>query len=239
MTQLTKDEVLQAWTADYESALDNSEDMIAQELRLSTSLLQVLAEGKPVSATLVAEQTGLSLPQIEAIFKHFAQQGGEFDADGNLVGAALTLNPTPHHFDVDGQELYAWCSLDTIFLPGLIDRTAEVTSTDPITGEMIRLTVTPEGVATYSPDTTVLSITVPGISCSTNGSCGPETGPESEACSQMHFFASRESAETWLKEHPGVAILTVDEAWQLAKANWLDRRHQLQVTKNVAVQCAC
>jgi hypothetical protein len=55
----------------------------------------------------------------------------------------------------------------------------------------------------------------------------------------MHYFASRESAETWLKDHPGVAIFTVDEAWQLAKANWLDRRRQLQVTKNEAVQCAC
>jgi hypothetical protein len=56
----------------------------------------------------------------------------------------------------------------------------------------------------------------------------------------MHFFASRESAETWLKNRPGIAILTVDEAWRLAKANWLDRRNQPQ-TKELAeaAQCAC
>lgn len=50
------------------------------------------------------------------------------------------------------------------------------------------------------------------------------TGPHSEACSQMHFFASHETAEIWLQDRPGIAIFTVEEAWQLAKENWLDRR---------------
>jgi alkylmercury lyase len=239
MARPTFEDVIQAWTADYNSAREDMDDTLMQELKLSTNLLQLLAEGKSVSAVQVAEQTGLSLDQIQAVFDHFAAQGGEFDENGSLIGAALTLNPTPHHLTIDGRQLYAWCSLDTLFLPGLIGKTAEVESTDPVTGETIRLTITPEGVAGQSPSTTVLSITVPGLSCRTDGSCGPETGPKSEACSQMYFFASRESAETWLQDRPGIAILTVDEAWRLAKANWLDRRSQLQVKEKQAVQCVC
>lgn len=239
MARPTFEDVIRAWSSDYDSAVENMDDMFTRELKLSTSLLRLLAEGRPVPAVQVAEQTGLSLGQVQAIFDHFATQGGEFDEDRNLIGAALTLNPTSHRFIVDGHQLYAWCSLDTLFLPGLIGRPAKVSSTDPSTGETIQLTITPEGVADYTPSSTVLSITIPGLSCRTDGSCGPETGPESEACSQMHFFSSRESAETWLQDRPGIAILTVDEAWLLAKANWLDRSQKLKAKKQEARPCAC
>ena len=62
-----------------------------------------------------------------------------------------------------------------------------------------------------------LDIVLPGISCSMD-----KAGPESEACSQMNFFTSRETAETWLKEHEGGTILTVEEAFQLARTIWIE-----------------
>ena len=239
MRQLSTEEVIQAWTSDYTAKLERADSVLSQELKLSTKLLRLLAAGKPVSAEQAAKEADLPLEQVQATFSHFADRGGEFDEDGNLVGAALTLNPTPHQLIINGRRLYAWCSLDTLFLPGLIGKTAEVQSNDPITAEVIRLTVTPEWVAEYHPSSTVLSVTVPGISCRTDGSCGPETGPQSEACSQMRFFASRESAEVWLKDRPGIAVLTVDEAWQLAKANWIDRRRQMEASNQEIASCAC
>ena len=45
---------------------------------------------------------------------------------------------------------------------------------------------------------------------------GP-VGPESQRCSQMLFFASRNTAETWIKDHPGVAILPVEVVYQMAR----------------------
>jgi alkylmercury lyase len=238
MTQLSIEEVIQAWKADYTEAFQRADSAFSRELKLSTQLLRLLAEGKPVSAEQAAKEVGLPLGQVEAVFSHFAARGGEFDEDGNLVGAALTLNPTPHQLTIDGRRLYAWCSLDTLFLPGLIGKTAEVQSSDPVNGEAIHLTVTPEGVTEFRPSSAVLSITVPGISCRSDGSCGPETGPQSEACSQMHFFASRESAEAWLKDRPGIAVLSVDEAWRLAKTNWLDRRQLLKAKKQETMEKA-
>ena len=83
-------------------------------------------------------------------------------------------------------------------------------------------------MTSYQPSSTVLSITIPGVSCSIScqSDCAddaPQTGPQSDACSQMFFFHNAHAAEQWVVDHLGVAILTVDEAWQLAKANWLDR----------------
>lgn len=229
MARPTFEDVIAAWTADYDAVEQENEEMLELEFKLTTHLLHLLSKGKRVSAGQLAERTGLSREQVQALFDNYAAQGGEFDEDGNLVGAALTLNPTIHEVTIDGHLLYAWCSLDTFFIPGLMGKTAEVASTDPVTGDTIQLTVTPDGIPHYDPATTHLSIAVPGLSCRIDGSSGPHTGPESEACNQMYFFSSRQSAEMWVQESPGIAIFTVDEAWQLAKANWLDRRDRLQM----------
>jgi hypothetical protein len=132
-------------------------------------------------------------------------------------------------FAVNGRTLYASCALDTIFLPGLLGETAEVESTCPVTGEAIRLTITPDGVTQYSPAGTVLSIAVPGVSCNREEADG-EADRARESCQQMYFFSTRTAAEQWIKDYPGVVILTVEDAWQLAKAHWIDRRRQQQVS---------
>jgi hypothetical protein len=62
-----------------------------------------------------------------------------------------------------------------------------------------------------------MSITIPGISCSLD-----ITGPQSDTCSQMHFFSSRRAAETWLKDHPDVEILTIEETWQFVRQVYIE-----------------
>ena len=139
--------------------------------------------------------------------------GAELDESGRLVGNVLTLNPTPHHMNVDGKQLYAWCALDTLFLPAFLGRTAEVSSTCPATGEAIELTVTPEGIEHFHPEGTVISIVDP----TQLESCRP--GPDGDLCGSMNFFVSRDAGEQWRKQHPHTAIFTLDEAYPMAKAN--------------------
>ena len=69
----------------------------------------------------------------------------QFDETGNVVGAALTTLPTPHRVsfggsfgDSFGGDLFAWCALDTLFIPGLLDQTADVESTCPVSNSPIR-----------------------------------------------------------------------------------------------------
>jgi hypothetical protein len=89
-----------------------------------------------------------------------------------------------------GRVCYTWCSLDAIFLPRLLGKKAEVESTCSETGREFHLTVTPDGIADYSPASTVLSNTVPGLACRCEDDADdkPENGPSSDSCSQMFFF---------------------------------------------------
>lgn len=182
--------------------------------------MQLLAHGQPVSAAQLAGVSQISMAEMADTLNQLNQCGCEFDAQGNLVGAVLTLNPTVHHFQVNGHQLFAWCALDTLFLPALLQQRAQVESTCPATGTNIRLIVTPEGVESVNPPETVLSIVIPGVTPSCD--VGARSGPHGPLCSTMHFFSSREAASTWLVAHPGVAIISLAEAWQLAYRVWVE-----------------
>lgn len=181
--------------------------------------MQLLAEGQPVSAAQLAEAGQIPVVEITDTLNQLNQCGCEFDGQGNLRGAILTLNPTAHQFQVNGHNLFAWCALDTLFLPGLLQQPAQVESTCPVTGTKIRLTITPDEIKALDPPETVLSITIPGVTLGCEA--GAKSGPQGPVCSAIHFFSSREAASTWTATHPGMAILSVDEAWQLAHEVWI------------------
>ena len=84
------------------------------------------------------------------------------DEAGNIVGAALTTRETPHKVRVGGRDLYAWCALDTLFIPGLLGETADVESRCSSSGEPIRLTVSPDSIDACEPPGTWLSVFLPG-----------------------------------------------------------------------------
>ena len=243
--ETTVDSVIDAWTSERNQMLETNPEAVQFSMHLTNTILNVLTKGKPVTAEAVAHQAELSLADVEEAFGLINKQGGEFDDTGNLVGLALTLNPTPHRFRVNGHDLFTWCSLDTMFMPGLLGITAEVESTCPVTNQPIRLTITPDGVVDYSPSTTVLSITVPGVSCRRDDDAPekPKTGPSSDGCSQMHFFSSPEAAEEWLSGRSGIAIFTVEDAYRLASINWIERRNEIISTPSTssdgAKGCCC
>lgn len=171
----------------------------------------LLANGAPVTPAALAAATGMSLQETQAFIEEAERVGAEVE-DGAVVGAALTLRPTRHRFRVRGNDLYTWCGFDAVFLPIILGERAEVASTCPVTGTEIRLTVEPDGtVSAVTPDTAVVGIVgdeiIPAVS-----------GPDAEDCTQMPFFASREAGERWLADHPGVAIVDLDDARGIARA---------------------
>jgi alkylmercury lyase len=209
MSSISPEELLRKWDFDA-----NQTPIEASTLphRFELQALRLLAEGDPVSAEMVASKLGIPADIAQLVFE--ASRGkGEWDKEGRLIGSALTLVPTPHRFKIMDRDLYTWCAHDTILLPGLLGTVAEVESPDPINGDLINLTIGPQGPETYTPKSAVLTVLQ---------AAGPAIGPESAVCTNSHYFTSRASAEEWSKDRPGVAIMLIEDAFAQVKHNLLD-----------------
>ncbi|MBW3662778.1 MAG: hypothetical protein KY469_06735 [Actinobacteria bacterium] len=182
------------------------------------AVLDRLADGLPADVAYLADATAQPSTQVQQRIAAAAAAGYEVE-DGAVVGAALTLNPTPHRFRVRDNDLYTWCGFDALFLPILLDEPAQVRSTCPVTSRAISLVVDADGTPhDVVPTTTVLAIVGAEVT-----SCCPTTGPLSAVCTQMPFLASRGAAEEWRRGRIGVAIVDLGAAVQVAR-RYAERR---------------
>lgn len=169
--------------------------------KLFVPLLRLLAEGEPVTVAELAAANGQSEDTVRQGLA--AVPDTEYDEEGNIIGLALTMRPTPHRFTVAGEQLYTWCALDTLIFPTLIGKAATVESTSPTSGTTIRVTVAADGtVASVHPATAVVSLVEPGAPGSVRSSF----------CNQVHYFASREDAQPWIDAYPGGEVVDVATA---------------------------
>jgi len=200
MTQPTLDDIRGTWT-----------DRPAFSAR--REVIDLLADGRPATPDALAAATGRSIDEVTALIDESRRRGVEVE-NGAIVGAALTLRPTQHRFRVRGHDLWTWCGFDGLFLPILLGERAEVATTCPVTGTAIRLAVEADGtVSQVSTQGVVVGIVGQQVT-----SCCTTTGPQSEVCTQMPFFASRDAGERWQADHPGVAIVDLDDARSIAHA---------------------
>lgn len=169
-------------------------------------LQDLLREGKPVAPDRIAASLHLTQKEVADLIK-----GAERDEDGNVVSFGLSIVPTPHSYKIDGRQLYVWCAADAISFPLLHKRTAVIESPDPISGEKIRLTSTPEGVQDVDPSTTVVSW-VPGTA-------GPED-VRRKFCDLTHFFTSKATASEYVARHPGLVIVPIEQVFQIGQRMW-------------------
>ena len=156
--------------------------------RLLIRLMRELAQGRPVPRVRVDQIIGDLGIAREGAYR-FLREVAERDADGNVVGImGLSLNDTPHRFYVNGAQMSAWCAEDTLFLPAVLDQTATVESKSPVSGERIRLTVSPQGVQEVDPAGAVVSIVIVDPDNPNMGSVEAIWGAY---CHYTFFFASR------------------------------------------------
>ncbi len=171
MVAFSLDDAKRAWARSYEGL---SQEQIDQRVLAFSALLQGIADHGAVSPEEFAAELGIDPSRAKELFEGLATVGVQVDPGGNVVGAALTAQESPHRIEVGGKDLYAWCALDTLFIPGLLGEAAEVESKCPVSGETVRLTVTPEGVQKIFPTDAVLSVAIPGV-----GGIQTQTGPAS------------------------------------------------------------
>jgi hypothetical protein len=94
----------------------------------------------------------------------------------------------------------------------VIRRPARVESKDPLTGEPITMTVTPEGVEDLSPASAVVSFVTPDKPF--------DHQVIQTFCDYVLSFTSRESAERWASGREGIVLLPVADAFDIGLCAW-------------------
>lgn len=168
-------------------------------------LILLLGEGQPVSLEQIAAALEQSPDKVATTLRRLPNI--ELDEHGNVVGAGLTLRPTPHRFTMQGRTMFTWCALDALMFPALFGQTVQVESPCVTTGTPVRVKITPKGVEHIEPSAAVVSLLVPAVSADIRSSF----------CCYVNFFTSDEVASRWLSSHPGATTLPVTEAYQLGQ----------------------
>ena len=185
--------------------------------RLLVRVLRRLATGHPVTGEQVDRMIAdIGIGRDEA--HPFLREITERDGADNIVGImGLSLNDHPHRLYVNGASLSTWCAEDTLFLPALLQQTATVESYSPLSKEKVRLTVSPERVMEVSPAGAVVSIVA--VDPKREDMASVEA-IWSAFCEHIHFFVSRAEAERWAAGRDDIAILSVDEGFELGQQVW-------------------
>ena len=169
-------------------------------------LLKLLAQGDPVDTADLTAATGRPAEEVRTALEGMGDT--EYDGSGRIIGQGLTQRPTQHRFEVDGEQLYTWCALDTLIFPTLLGTSARIESSYKATGTRVRVGVDATGVTSVEPATAVVSLVNPEDMSSVRSSF----------CNQVHFFASPEEAESWLENHPGGTVIPVKGAYGLGSS---------------------
>ena len=182
-------------------------------------LVRLLADGDPVSREQLATALKRPVADVTDALRQFEEIVS--DEEGRIVGAGLSLLPTPYRFEVRGHVLYTWCALDTLLFPVWLGRPAQVSSVCPATGQPIRLRVSPERLEHFDPRSLVLSLLIQeGLATCCN--------IRDAFCAYSQFFASRQAASAWQASHPDGHLLSIEEAFTLGQtlARLTMQRHQ-------------
>jgi len=185
--------------------------------RLLLQVIRQLAHGHPLTTEQVDQSlAGLGMAKEEAHL--LLREVTERDATDQIVGImGLSLSQHPHRLSVAGVSFSAWCALDTLFLPALLQQTVTIESPSPVTHQPIRLRVSPTRVEKADPEAAVVSFMLVDPSQENMASV---QAIWSAFCTHIHFFASREEGEQWASGRDDILLLTVEEGFASERQVW-------------------
>jgi alkylmercury lyase len=187
----------------------------ADEQRVAITLYRELAKGQAVGDAQLSRALGLSTAESRALLQRDSIKSLIFmDAIDRVIGfAGLAVVPMHHRIEVDGCALSTWCAWDSLFIPEILGRRAQVASPDPESGDVARLVVTPERIELVEPKETVISLIQPDAHAFATSAANVMA----KFCHFIFFFTSRSSGKRWTNRHPGTFLYPLDDAFALAK----------------------
>jgi hypothetical protein len=114
----------------------------------------------------------------------------------------ISERPTRHQVRFDDELLYTHCVVDTFVLPSLREKTADISSVDPVTREEIRFRLTPHVLEGGSE---MLSQAVVSFGASESSAGSGHT----TCCPFINLFSAHRQYEQWLEEHPEVMAVAL------------------------------
>jgi hypothetical protein len=180
-------------------------------------ILRRFAErGTPTREELSTEAEQLGLELVPALATLRREDLVHLGGDGEIaVAYPFSGVPTAHRVRFpNGQEAFAMCALDALGIPPMLDQPIEIMSRDPLNDEPFHANLSPDGNASWQPDTAAV---VAGVNDRHADSC-------SGCCPVLNFFATTETAERWLNEHPHVygEVITIEDAIAAGRAIFAD-----------------
>ncbi|MEN8654824.1 alkylmercury lyase family protein [Streptomyces sp. 21So2-11] len=121
--------------------------------------------------------------------------------EGRLV-AAYPFSPTPtgHVVRLGAVSVHAMCAIDALGMSAMLGQDTVITSTDPHTGEPVR--VTTSGIeAAFTPADAVVVYAASGATGRSVDTC----------CTTINFFASQDSADAWITTRPHLTATVLDQ----------------------------
>jgi alkylmercury lyase len=173
---------------------------------IALSIYRGLSSGEPLSFDKIGELSSIDGVTIRKVVKEWPSV--YFDDHERIIGFwGLTINPISDHIlTVGGIDLYAWCAWDTLFIPELLGRPANIRSKCRTTGSEIKLVVDENEIKNISPRSVVLSF----IECEKI-----DDNLISSFCHYIHFFADTASAEKYISEAKDTFILSLSDAYEV------------------------
>ena len=179
--------------------------------RIVMGTYRQLAKGEPVTSDAIARAIDVPVGRVDEALRSWP--GVYRDGEGQVVGfwgLALAALEPEYRFLIDGKTSYAWCALDTLFIPAFLGKTVRVEATCGVTGNRVSLVIAGNGVSELKPAGAVVSMVIP------DGPCGYDV--IESFCHRVLFFASEEAGRSWVGEHQGTTLLSVQEAFELGRA---------------------
>lgn len=189
-----------------ENAWDQLRDSIEPGAHeLGCYAFEQIAEGR--SVTIESAGRGLNRPAEEARKQAtFLVRRGLLTVDdsGSIIGAlGLTTEPTQYRLLLNGRALFTWCALDAVGIPAALGADAIVQTT--IEGRPFEVRLQRGRLAAASRRDVRISLPDPQMDVSIRQSVCPEI--------RFHL-------ESHAPQHPGVALLSLDEAMDSARRIW-------------------
>ena len=178
-----------------------------EDAPLAVTLWRLLSRGEPVTTSMLADATGRSPSQVSSQLERWPNV--EHDSNRGVVAfGGLTLRDTAHRFEIDGRRgLHTWCAFDTLFLPAILEATAQVRSACPVTHRAVELVVTPERVENCDAD--ALYVSFPPMAQADARNIARTF------CCHVHFLDGADAARAWTAAHAHGAALRLPADFEL------------------------